>query len=148
MWFSEGGRRTSQAMGVGFVVAAKAIGDERLKGNVLLPEESAAREHAVVVQINHGSHCRCGGDLDGAPRLAEQLAVIDLARIAKLSKETSLPAGNGTEDQGHVLRRDGDSPFKDLLEHGALVSQAQLVEEEGHQLAMATVTHRLVVQVA
>ena len=75
------------------------------------------------------------------------LAVIDLARVGLLHHAAAAQAADRHEDQHHVLRRDRHRVLEHVVEQLAPLAQPQIVAQELHELAVARIADRLVVEV-
>ena len=88
------------------------------------------------------------GDLDRAPGPAADGLAVDLPRVAPLHEPAFLPARDGAEDHHHVLEGDGNGVSRISLSISRRSAQPQVVDQEGHQVAVARVADGAVVQLA
>mmetsp|Transcript_23198 Transcript_23198/g.54795 ORF Transcript_23198/g.54795 Transcript_23198/m.54795 type:complete len:524 (+) Transcript_23198:3704-5275(+) len=127
---------------------AEAVGEEVRQGHLFLADEALLRQLACAEQVHRGADARGGGDLDGRQRLGAIARGEDLAGEDLLQQHAVLHARDGHEHQHHVLHRGRHALAHDGLEVLLVALQAQVAEQELHQVAVAGVAHGLVVEVA
>ena len=117
------------------------------QGHLFLGDESCLRQPARGDQIERGADGRGGGELDRAQAPAADLGPQDARRMGLLQQPPGAPAGAGA-DHDHVLLGGGNGGSRMSLSRGRTLAQAQLVDQQPQDRAMAGIAHRLVVDVA
>ena len=68
------------------------------------------------MEVEDGADAGGGGNLDGAPDLAAEPVVVDLAGVGDLHELAVAATGDGAERDDDVLERDGDGVLEDVLQ--------------------------------
>src|SRR5262249_13257553 len=77
---------------------------------------------------------------------ARRFAAVDLPNEVLLDEPPAAPAGDGDEDEHDVLRRRGDGRLEHVLEEVAALAEAEVVEQDPHDLAGPGIADGLVVE--
>ena len=136
--------------GIELIVFAEAIGEKDVQFNIFLPHKAARhRKLPVAKQIYRDAGSGGSGDLNGAPVLLPDLLVVDLARIRFIRIDSVPPARGAAKHQNDILARHGNGAVEDAPQFALsfkCVSQFEAVDQEIHQVMMAGVANRFIVQ--
>src|SRR6218665_3901850 len=124
---------------------AKPVGQKICQRHRLLSDKAPVRQAALGEQVERSADAGGCGQFDGAQGMAGHLGAKDAGAVGVLRQPPAAQAAGRGAHHDHVLIGARDGAFQDVPEQFAPLAQAQVVEQQFQDGAVAGIADRLVV---